>query len=188
MKVSCRFLLLWSTESSYSMSWIFFLFYFSRDGDFSSTACKTSFPRPPSILFLASVWEGTEFDWVDYVVMQIMTFWDNMLFLRSIRQYRLPLILARISLISVLFIPHRQVQALLKLLVSAVIGMVHQFPVKCHLHMHFLLWIFITKIGSIILRPFPRWTIVLVLISHRLRPLPKDLLLESVPNYRDPGV
>lgn len=118
-----------------------------------------------------------------------MTFWDNMLFSRSIQQYHLQLILARILLTSDLFIPHHQVQVLLKLLISVVIGMAHQFPVKYHLLMPFLQWIFIIKIGSTIHHPFPQQTIVfLVLISHQCHPLPKDLLLGSVLSYQDLGV
>ncbi|KAG7022322.1 E3 ubiquitin-protein ligase RFI2 [Cucurbita argyrosperma subsp. argyrosperma] len=101
--------------------------------------------------------------------------------------YLLQLIPVHILLTSDLFIPLHQVQVLLKLRISVVTGMApHQYPVKYHLPMHFLQWIFIIKIGSITHCPFPQQTIVLlVLISRRLHPLPKDLL-ESVLNYQDP--
>lgn len=44
MEISCLFYCCDVKYSIFSRSWIFFIFYLFRDGDFSSTACKISLP------------------------------------------------------------------------------------------------------------------------------------------------
>ena len=81
--------------------------------------------------------------------MQIMMYWDNMLYLLNIQLCHLPVILARILLTLDQYIhPPPILVELYQKLQTSTIGMVHLCPVTCQLPTHFLLWIFIITVGN----------------------------------------
>jgi len=80
--------------------------------------------------------------------MQIMIYWDNMLYLLNKQLYRLLVILAHILPTLDQYIPPLPtlVEQFPKLLISAT-GMVHLYLVTCQPPTHFLLLIFIITVG-----------------------------------------
>lgn len=122
------------------------------------------------------------------IVMQIMIYWDNILYLQNIQQlYHLLLIHAHILLILDLFIPHLQipVEVFQMALILAITGMAHQYLVRFQVPMLFLPWIPIITVGSTILLPFLQPAVELVLlISLQFRLLVKGQL-ESAQIFQD---
>lgn len=123
--------------------------YFSREGEFSSSACKIPFVAHHRLHFLKWCLHDTKLLIYWNYEMQIMMYWDNMLYLLNIQLCHLPVILARILLTLDLYIrpPPTQVE-LYQRLQTSTIGMVHLCPVTYQLHTHFLPWIFTITAGN----------------------------------------
>lgn len=83
--------------------------------------------------------------------MQIMIYWDSMLYLRNIQLYHLLVILVHtlLTLDQYIHPPPIQVELHQNLLTSTT-GMAHLCLVTCQPRTHFLLWIFIITVGNTI--------------------------------------